>query len=205
MPKPAKDLRKQLAQAFSKTATANGVRLRQLRFDLADAALEVFDEDAQARHVADLMEHTRLRSMQIREGAFDMDIDAAREITTEYVAAARAMLGDAENYTETPVEFTVGLAGQERYVLIVQRAGKLTPHQARKRAEAERDEWKRAAEAEAQGGKARAEMLARVEAALVRIRELAAEQQYAIAESAMADAADLLDAALSGTGMAGDA
>lgn len=134
------DLRAELAEAFKRTATAYGRRLGPFRFELADAALEVFDEDARQKVADELMEATRLRSMEIRNGGFSMDVEPAREIATEYVAAARAMLGGAENYSETPVEFTVGLAGQERYVLVVQRAEKPTPHQMRKKAEAERDE-----------------------------------------------------------------
>lgn len=134
------DLRTRLAQAFSKCATANGRRLGALRFDLADAALDVLDDDARQKVADELMAQTKLRSMQIREGAFDMDIDSAREITATWVAAARAMLGGAENYSETPVSFEVKVAeSPETYVLTVQRAGKLTPHQARRRAEEERD------------------------------------------------------------------
>jgi hypothetical protein len=133
------DLRAQLAQSFSKTATANGRRLGELRFALADAAVEIFNGEAGEQLVADMMQRTRLREADFR-GGMHMDIAAARELTATYVAAARAMLGDAENYSETPVEFEVGLAGEtERYVLIVQRAGKLTPHQARRNAETERD------------------------------------------------------------------
>ncbi len=139
MAEPATDLRTELAQAFSRTATANGRRLGPLRFDLADAALAVFDDDAQAKLVADMMARTRIRSLDFRNG-MDLDIDAAPEITAMYVAYARTMLGDAPNYSETKVEFTVKVAeSPEEYVLIVQRAGKPTPHQARKRAEAERD------------------------------------------------------------------
>jgi hypothetical protein len=212
MTEPTRDLRTQLAQTFSKTATASGRRLGPLRLDLADAALAVIEDEGVERVADRLMADMRLRSMEIRGGTFDMDITEAREMAALYVGMARSMLGDAENYTETrvdfpkaKVEFTVKVAEEvESYVLTVQRAWKLTPHEARKRAEVERDMWKRAAEAEAQGGKARAEMLVRVEAVLLRIRALAAEQQYAIAESAMVDAADLLDAALNGTEAAGD-
>ena len=139
MAEPTVDLRAELAEAFKRTATAYGRRLGPFRFELADAALEVFDDDARQMVADELMEATRLRSMEIRNGGFSMDVEPAREIATEYVAAARAMLGGAQNYSETPVEFTVGLAGQERYVLVVQRAERPTPHQMRRRAEAERD------------------------------------------------------------------
>ena len=133
------DLRTRLAQAFSKAATAKGVRLGRLRFALADAALGVFDDEAQQRLIDDMMERTRIRDLDFRNGV-NLEIQAAREVASLYVAAARTMLGDAENYSETPVSFTVKVAeSPEEYVLIVQRAGKLTPHEARKRAETERD------------------------------------------------------------------
>jgi len=133
------DLRTQLAQAFSKTATANGRRLGPLRFDLADAALEVFEGAIEQRMVDDMMARTSIRTMDFRNGV-NMELDAAREITAVWVAAARTMLGDAPNYSETPVHFTVKVAeSPEEYVLTVQRAGKLTPHRARLNAESERD------------------------------------------------------------------
>jgi hypothetical protein len=60
-----------------------------------------------------------------------------------WVHAAREMLGDAPNYSETRIDFPKASASMEvkaagefdRYVLTVQRAGKLTPHEARKKAE----------------------------------------------------------------------
>lgn len=134
------DLRTQLTQAFLETATAHGRRLGPFRFDLADAALEVLDDHTQQRLIDDMMERTRIRDLDFRNGV-NLEIQAAREVASLYVAAARTMLGDAENYSETPVSFTVKVAeSPEEYVLIVQRAGKLTPHQARRNAEAERDE-----------------------------------------------------------------
>lgn len=101
------------------------------------------------------------------EGGVDMQLEPARELAAIWVAAARTMLGDAENYSETPVEIDVGLGvdpdnpkPRELYTVVIQRVGKVTPHQARKRAEAERDravlakiahakaveEWRREAE-----------------------------------------------------------
>jgi hypothetical protein len=85
-------------------------------------------------------------------------VEPARELVAHWVAAARAMLGDAPNYSETEIDFgredppgyemEIKLAGElDRYVFRVQRRGKLTPHQARKLAEerAERAEAKLAA------------------------------------------------------------
>lgn len=95
------------------------------------------------RHAEMLVNEVRLRSLEIRNGGFKMEMDEARELAAIYVACARTMLGDAENYTETPIEFHVKIAERpEKYILTVQRteAGKLTPHEARLRAEAERDQ-----------------------------------------------------------------
>jgi len=112
------------------------------------ARLAEFEEQGIDKFAADLAERAGIRSMEIRDGGFNMDIVEAREITANYVAAARAMLGDAENYSETRVDFPaehvdleLKLAGElERYVFTVQRAGKVTPHEARVKAEQERDD-----------------------------------------------------------------
>ena len=101
------------------------------------------------RYADKLVEEMRLRSLEIRGGHFEMDLAEAHEMAAAYVAFARTMLGDAENYTETPIgfptaktEFDVKIAESpaDWYVLTVQRKWKLTPHEARLRAEAERDE-----------------------------------------------------------------
>lgn len=65
-------------------------------------------------------------------------------------------------------------------------------------AEQDRDDWRRASEAEAQGGKARAEMLARVEGVLAKLREIA-DGPTTYSPGAWR-AADLLEAALNGGG-----
>jgi hypothetical protein len=180
-------LRKQLAEAFSKAATAKGVRLGRLRLALADAALDVFDDDARQKLADELMEATRIRSMEIRNGGFDMDIDAAREITALYVGAARTMLGDAPNYSETPVELTVKVAEAPEsyiYVLTVQRAEKPTPHQLRKQAEAERDQVR--------------EVLQRVERVREAMRHIAENGVDHIQRVAWTNAESLLTEALEG-------
>jgi hypothetical protein len=80
-----------------------------------------------------------------------MDLVPSETLVANWVAAAKAWLDEhpAPNYTETPLEFgpraemEVKLAGElERYVFILQRVGpgRLTPHEARKKAEAERDQ-----------------------------------------------------------------
>jgi hypothetical protein len=110
--------------------------VERLRGELATLADEGADRMAER-----LLEDTRMRALQIREGKAELEIEPARELAAIWVGVARTMLGDAENYSETPVEFEVGLAGErERYALIVQRVGQLTPHEARRQAEGERDE-----------------------------------------------------------------
>jgi hypothetical protein len=122
--------------------------------DIVDAVLSVVDDETVERMTARLLEDTRLRSMDFRNGA-RMDLEPSRELAALWVGAARGMLGDAVNYCETEVEMgredppgaemTVGLAGDpERFVFRVQRAGQLTPHKARMLAE------RRAADAEAE-------------------------------------------------------
>jgi hypothetical protein len=97
-----------------------------------------------------------IRSMEIRDGAIDLDMKPAAEATAMWVGIARTMLGDAPNYTETAfdgpaperdheglLEMRVGVPElPERYTFTLQRVGfgKLTPHEARQRAEAERDD-----------------------------------------------------------------
>jgi hypothetical protein len=103
-----------------------------LAAECADAVLAVCDDQARERMADQLMEATRIRSMDFRAGAA-MDVIAARETAALWVGAARGLLGDAENYTE----MEVGLAGDRaRFVFRLERCGHLTPHQARQRAEA---------------------------------------------------------------------
>lgn len=114
-------------------------RLRGLLGDVEEQAVE--------KYANDLADQARIKSLEIRGGSFDMSLADARELTAAYVASARAMLGDAPNYSETRVDFPIEhvdlevmLVGEtERYVLTVQRAGKVTPHEARVAAEKERD------------------------------------------------------------------
>jgi hypothetical protein len=114
---------------------------------IADAVLAVCDEEAVNRMAGTFVDETRIRAMDFRNGA-SMDLVPSQTLVAHWVAAAKTWLGDAPNYTETALEFggkvstEVKLAGEfERYVFILQRVGpgKLTPHQARKKAEAERD------------------------------------------------------------------
>lgn len=107
--------------------------------------------------------------MSIDQGAVQIDVIPTREVVIAWILAARDLLGDAENYSETPVEIGIGTAG-ERYVVTVQRPGKLTPHEARRQAEAERDRIRDAVLALAdEQDKAAADLLVR------RLREIAGQ------------------------------
>lgn len=139
MPEPTPDaIRTAIADAISNQVPDQYARLA------TDAALAVLDDAATERYVRQQLAETGIRSMDFRNG-MTMELQPARDLVAAWVAAARTMLGDAENYSETrvdlpKVEMEVKLAGElERYVFVCQRVGKLTPHEARQRAEAERD------------------------------------------------------------------
>lgn len=97
----------------------------------------VLAEAAAERWIEKQLAETGLRSVDFRNGV-EMNIVSARELLAHWVAAARTMLGDAPNYTETRLEMDVKVAeSPELYTLVVQRhtPGALTPHEARQKAE----------------------------------------------------------------------
>ena len=115
--------------------------------DIVGIVLSVCDEETVSRLAAKLIADTGIRAMDIRNGA-SLDLEPSREAVALWVGVARGMLAGAPNYSETlagfddgladppGTEMTVGLAGDpERYVFRLQRAGRLTPHQARQQAE----------------------------------------------------------------------
>jgi hypothetical protein len=106
--------------------------------EVADAVLAVVDEECVNRLAAQLVADTRLRTMDFRKGA-NLEMSVAREVSATWVAAARTMLTGAPNYSETLMEFGIP-EDPQRYAFTVQKVGKLTPHQARRQAEDERDE-----------------------------------------------------------------
>jgi hypothetical protein len=129
---------------------------RTLRLDYADMLAEITrlraehdellteldgrDEEARERWIDKTLNETGIKAMDFRNG-MSMELEPAREMVAHWVGAARGMLGDAENYSETPVEMEVKVGeSPERFVFTLQRAGKLTPHQARQKAEQERDD-----------------------------------------------------------------
>jgi hypothetical protein len=119
------------AQLLQSPETA--AELAQLR-----AELDGRDEAARERWIERQIAQIGIRSVDFRNG-MDMDLEAARELLAYQVAAARAMLGDAENYSETKLSWDVKVAeSPEMYTIVIQRhaPGALTPHEARQRAEA---------------------------------------------------------------------
>lgn len=116
------------------TMTALGDDPAELR-PLVEAILA---EAAAERWIEKQMAETGIRAMDFRNGA-SMDLEPARELVAHWVGAARGLLGDAPNYSETKLEFDVKVAeSPELYTIVVQRhaLGALTPHEARQKAEA---------------------------------------------------------------------
>jgi hypothetical protein len=117
-------------------------RLRAERDELL-AELDGRDEKARKRWIKNQEKQLGIRYTDFRDGKWEMDLAMGREMAAAYVAMARTMLGDGPNYSETRLEFDVKIAeSPEVYTLVVQRhaPGALTPHEARQRAETERDQ-----------------------------------------------------------------
>ncbi|MEU7435664.1 hypothetical protein AB0B07_33225 [Streptomyces sioyaensis] len=138
------DLRQRIAEALYDTY---GQQNRNRSLAIADTVLSVLDDEAAERWIQQQLDQTGIRSMDFRNG-MEMELEPARELLAHWVAAARTMLGDAPNYTETPVTIDNGetlsmdvkvAESPEMYTLTVQRHAPdaLTPHQARMKAEAE--------------------------------------------------------------------
>lgn len=129
--------------------TAEAARLR----DELDEAIERA-ENANAEAVA---RQVNLTGLTVEEGAAVLGLESPRELVIAWVDAARKMLGEAENYSETRIDFPavsmeVKAAGEfERYAFTVQRVGRLTPHEARKQVETERDRLRLAWQSAARG------------------------------------------------------
>ncbi|MFD7093351.1 hypothetical protein [Streptomyces xanthophaeus] len=103
-----------------------------------DMVEDVLAEHAAQQWVTAEIEKIGIRSIDYRNG-MEMDLEPAREMLAHMVAAARTLLGDAPNYSETKVSMDLKVAEQpELYTFVVQRRtfGALTPHEARQQAEA---------------------------------------------------------------------
>jgi hypothetical protein len=103
-----------------------------LRADVDDLAQQL-----QAAVEGRILDTSYFREMTTENGRTHLALQPAREVVQLYFAAARAMLGAAENY----VEFEMQMAGEaDRFAFVIQRLDGLTPHQSRQRAERERDQ-----------------------------------------------------------------
>ena len=103
---------------------------------LKNAVRVVLAEASAQQWIETQLAEIGMKSMDFRNG-MTMELQPAREMVAHWVGAARAMLGDAPNYTETPIEMVVKVAEEpQQYAFTLQRVGKITPHQARQKAEA---------------------------------------------------------------------
>lgn len=109
---------------------------------------EVLGDVAGQRWMEEQISQTGIRAMEFRNGAH-LELEPARDMLALWVGACRGLIGDAPNYSETPltilgkpgdkISMDVKLAETpvERYTITVQRdhPDAVTPHQARERAE----------------------------------------------------------------------
>ncbi|MFC8002941.1 hypothetical protein ACFUCH_03735 [Streptomyces olivaceus] len=106
--------------------------------DALYAELAGRDAEARERWIQKQEEQLGIKWADFRAGNWEMSLQAGRDFAAAYVAAARALMGDAPNYSETKLMFDVKIAeSPETYTLVVQRhaPGALTPHEAREIAE----------------------------------------------------------------------
>jgi hypothetical protein len=104
-----------------------------------ETELDGRSDEAAERWIQKQLAETGLRMADFRNG-MSMELEVARDLVAAWCGAARAMLGDAPNYSETPITMTVKVGeSPETFAFTLQRVGALTPHQARLNAEAERD------------------------------------------------------------------
>lgn len=133
-PRDWETLRADAIKAVREALPLSGPRATQA----VDAILIVIDEECVNRLGEQFIADTKLRAMDFTNGAH-MEMEPAREVAALWVGAARGLLENAENYSEISMEFKAG-GDYQRYAFTCQKVGKLTPHEARRKAEAERDE-----------------------------------------------------------------
>jgi hypothetical protein len=105
---------------------------------LTDAVLNVIDEKVVEQVTEDMWKAVRVRTLGIREGTANLDMEGAEHLAASFVGAARALLEGCENYREWT--FTAKVAEEPvGYVFLLQRQAGRSPHELRERAEAERD------------------------------------------------------------------
>lgn len=95
-----------------------------------------------------LVDGTMMRSLETRDGVVTLSLEPATELIKIYVASMRGVLDgySAENYVEmemtapsVSMDVRDGSNPTDDYTVTVQRRYRPTPHEFRKRAEAERD------------------------------------------------------------------
>lgn len=124
----------------------------------AQEVVEALLEDAVAqRWITEQMAQVGIRAAEYRNGTATMDLEPAREMVAMWVGACRGLIGAGPNYSETVltdrvdhlanrgdrVEMGVKVAeSTDKYIITVQRDafGAMTPHEARVKAEQQRDE-----------------------------------------------------------------
>lgn len=127
----------------------------------AQIVVEALLEDAVAqRWVTEQMSQIGIRAAEYRNGTATMDLEPAREMVAMWVGACRGLIGTGPNYSETvltdrvdhlanrgdKVEMGVKVAeSTDKYIITVQRDAfdAITPHEARRKAEDERDKLAR--------------------------------------------------------------
>lgn len=117
-------------------ATAEELREAMDRAILAQPQGQESPEEFSKRMSAE----TKVHAIEYRHGHLEMEIEPAKEMMEAIVSFARTIIGDAPNYTETKCQWTVSPADSaEDYTITVQRIapGKMTPHEARVKAERE--------------------------------------------------------------------
>jgi hypothetical protein len=136
---PFPDLAQLAADMLRETHPAAARRLgRKPAKALRPLVEELLSEEAAQQWLRRQEKEMGIRCADFRNG-MHMEMEPAREMLARFVAAARTMLGDAPNYTETKLQMDVKVAeSPEMYTIVIQRhrPGALTPHEARLRAEA---------------------------------------------------------------------
>lgn len=125
--------------------------------DAQIAAEALLDDAVAQRWVTEQMAQVGIKAAEFREGTMTMDLEPAREMVAMWVGACRGLIGVGPNYSETiltdrvdhlanrgdKVEMGVKVAeSTDKYIITVQRDAfdAVTPHEARVRAEKQRDD-----------------------------------------------------------------
>jgi hypothetical protein len=136
-PRDWEQLRSDAIRAVGR-ALEDAERVENVAETATDAVLSVIDEETVRAVCAEIIKETYIKSMDFRDGAA-MEIEPSRLAAYNWVGAARGLLGDAPNYAEATMQFGIA-EDPQRYVFTVRKADGMTPHEARRKAERERDD-----------------------------------------------------------------